>query len=215
MYLGAHSLSTLSLFKLHDFWVIEVVKSQVQVSLNFHSNNRKSTLTRGLYQIQIDRNSKKFNRTTLTPWGFDSLKIWDPTSWKEAPIVGGVPQLWLPGMEQQPMEEPIEGEKCFAWRSIHGRLWTASFLSAKFYEWNRKSSMQFLKFLILGKRRIPSWLPYIILQILRLFNLQTTFSIIQSFGVQLGTLLLPSEKGNGTEHKSRGKNSLGYLVTKR
>jgi hypothetical protein len=105
--------------------------------------------------------------------------------------------------------------KVFCLKKHSWRLWTASFLSAKFYEWNRKSSMQFLKFLILGKRRIPSWLPYIILQILRLFNLQTTFSIIQSFGVQLGTLLLPSEKGNGTEHKSRGKNSLGYLVTKR
>ncbi len=78
--------------------------------------------------------------------------------------------------------------------------------------------MQFFKFLFLGKRRIPSWLPYIVLQMvpsLRLFNLQTTFSIIRSFGVQLGTLLLPSEKGNGTEQKSRGKNSLSYLVTKR
>ncbi len=121
-------------------------------------------------------------------------------------------------MEQQPMEEPTEGEKCFAWKSIHGRLWTASPLSAKFYEWNTKSSMQFFKFIFLGKRRIPSWLPYIVLRMgpsLRLFNLQTTFSIIWSFGVQLGILLLPSEKGNGTEHKSRGKNSLRYRVTKR
>ncbi len=50
---------------------------------------------------------------------------------------------------------------------------------------------------------------------LRLLNRQTTFSIIWSFGVQLDTLLLRSEKGNGTEHKSRGKNSLSYLVTKR
>jgi len=48
-----------------------------------------------------------------------------------------------------------------------------------------------------------------------LFNLQTTFSIRRSFGVQLGTLLLPLEKRNGTEHKNREKNSLSYLVTKR